>query len=225
MISRLITVLMCIGFLTAGAAAQGIFLRFTPHYDFMQVDYESPWQDYIEFGDKTSYGFGADIGYIYQPRMLAMQFRISTGLHYRFVDLNANIVPKEMIDSGFIVNTGYTENYQMLNIPVMVEVMYRSRTSRIAPGFFVALNNTVMKKASGETTLVDGRTEPYDIPTQEYVPSIAAGVFVDFILSRTISLEVGGGYDRMLKSILKDTEATLTLHAINIKAGLIVQLR
>ena len=203
---------------------QGVFLRLTPQYDVLQESYESPWQDYLSFSNNVSYSVGADAGYIIQPRRLAMSVRLCAGLRYQHVKMKAAIADRGLIDSGFVVNSAFEETYEFLSIPVSVELVYASRYSRIAPGASISIINNFVKRSAGESQLVNGGVEAYDIPIQSYIPAISGTLFVDIILSRSISVEVAGGYTHMLRNVLKDTEADLRLHAINIKAGLIVRL-
>lgn len=224
MTPRLIPAVFLFIAFAATAFGQGVFLRLMPEYDLLQESYESPWQNYISFSKNVSYAAGADVGYIIQPRRIAMSVRICAGLRYQYVKMKASISDQGLIDSGFVVNSAFEETYEFLSIPVSVEIVYASRYSRVAPGASISLNNNFVKRSAGESRLVNGGVEAYDIPIQSYIPSVSGTVFIDFILSRSVNVEVAAGYTHMLRNVLKDTEADLRFHAINIKAGLIVQL-
>jgi len=225
MTHRLFSILSLLCIIGATAAGQGVFVRVAPQLDLLQEEYDSPWMEYITFDKRSSYGIGGDVGLIIQPRRLAMNIRVSVGLQYQSVKLNAVISDKGMIDEGYVVNSAFEESYEFLTIPVRVELLYASKYARVAPGAFLALNNTFVKRSAGVSRLIDGGSESYDIPVQDYIPSIAAGAFMDIVFSKTVSLEIEGGYTFMLRNVLKDTEADLRFHAINLKAGLIVRLR
>jgi hypothetical protein len=222
---RLIRVVFLVCVIGAPAAAQGIFLRFAPRYDFLLERYDSPWKEYFSYAGRTAYGVEGDVGYIIQPRRMAINVRISAGLKYDYVKLKAEIADPGALNEGFIVNNGFEETYELLSIPVTVELLYSSKTSRLAPGIYLSLYNSFVKKSGGVTRLVDGSSETYDIPVPSYVPSISGGAFVDFALSRTVSLELTGGYTHMMNNILKDTKADLRFHAVSVKAGVLVRIR
>jgi hypothetical protein len=224
MTQRCFLVVSLILMIAGSAAGQGVFFRVAPRFDLLKESYESPWQEYISIDERSSYGFEGDVGLIVQPRRLAVNLRVSTGLRYQHATLHANIADRGLIDSGFVVNDAYEETYEFICVPVTIELLYSSRSARVSPGVSLTLLNTFVTHAAGSSSLISGGSESYDIPTAGYIPSIAVGAFLDVILSRTVSVEFSGGYTYMLGNILKDTEADLRLHAVNLKAGLVVRV-
>jgi hypothetical protein len=225
MTHRLLSLVVFAFLFVATATGQGIFLRVAPQYDILQQRYDSPWAELITFDTRTSYGVGGDAGIVLQPRRFAVNVRLSSGVSYQWAKLKASIGSKDMIDSGFVVNTGVEESYEFLTIPVTVEVLYASRTARLSPGLYITYNNTFVKRSAGTSMRVDGSRESYDIPVTDYIPSASVGGFLDIAISRTLAFETAAGYTVMFRNILKDSDAYLRFQSINFKAGLVLRLK
>lgn len=218
-------------------SAQNMYVKVAPQLNIMNLSYSSPWQRLVDFGDKSSWQMGADIGFFYQPRMANFQIRYSAGVYYTFVELHAKIRGDAQLEEGFIITESLKETYQMITVPVKFEYLYTSRYSRLAPGVSVAFNNSFLQSSKGESKRVDGGSDTYDIPAETYIPSVSLAALVDIFISRGFNLELFGGYTYALKNIFKDSESTpllesfdagaakLFLHSFNVGAGVFIRVR